>query len=205
MRDTVDAAAAAGTNLAFFGANQAFWQARVTPDPSGAPDRVVVCYKRADLDPIAAGTPGAATTRFEQSPVRRPPVDLIGQGYGGIVRGLSSMAVGPGITTFAPSIGLHVGEQLPGLIGEEVDVLHQGFTGIALGQTPMHVTEHSGLVLVGTTLWLSPLGDRVFDAGTFDYSWGLDPRYAAALPGFNAPAYAALTERILAWLGTSPG
>jgi len=204
MRDTVEAAARAGTNLAFFGANQAFWQARVTADPAGVPDRVVVCYKAAELDPVTASTPAAATSRFEQPPVNRPPETLLGQKYGGIVVGVSPMVVGPGMAVFAPTIGLHAGQQLPGLIGEEVDELHHAFDGIALGQTPMRVTEHSSLILVGTTLWISSLGERVFDAGTFDYAWGLDPRYAAALPGFDARAYAALTERVLGWLGATP-
>jgi hypothetical protein len=201
MRDAVDAAARSGTNLAFFGANQAFWQARLTDDAAATPDRVMICYKSADLDPITASDPSAATARFEQAPVNRPPSQLLGEKYGGIVAGVSAMQIGPGIATFAPGIGLHEGQVLPGLIGEEVDELHPAFHGIALGQTPMQVEEHPGSILVGTTLWINPMGDRVFDAGTFDYAWGLDPRYAAALPGFDAPAFSELTARILAWLG----
>ena len=53
-------------------------------------------------------------------------------------------------------------------------------------------------------LWINPSGGRVFDAGTFDFSWGLDPRYAAALPGFPATAFSQLTARILAWAGAEP-
>jgi len=56
--------------------------------------------------------------------------------------------------------------------------------------------------IAGTDKTYSPAGNRVFDAGTFDFSWGLDPRYAAALPGFPADAFTGLTARILAWLGT---
>jgi hypothetical protein len=201
MRDAVEAAARAGTNLAFFGANQAFWQARLGPSETGTANRVIVCYKSAARDPLAASDPGAATVRFEEPPVNRPPSRLVGQKYGGIVVGVTPMRIGPGITVFAPDIGLVPGQELPGLIGEEVDELHPGFHGLALGETPKTVVEHVSPILVGTTLWINPLGDRVFDAGTFDYSWGLDPRYAAALPGFPAAAFTQLTARILEWLG----
>jgi hypothetical protein len=204
MRDAVEAAAHAGTNLAFFGANQAFWQVRLRPDAAGTPAREIVCYKSASFDPVARLDPPAATVRFEDPPVNRPPALLIGQRYGGIIEPLLPMTIGPGITAFAPDLGLQPGEQLPGLIGEEVDELHRAFYGLALGETQVTVVEHPGQILVGTTVWISPLGDRVFDAGTFDYSWGLDPRYAAALPGFDADAFSGLTARVLAWLGALP-
>jgi hypothetical protein len=205
LRDSVEAAAAGGTNLGFFGANQAFWQVRLRADSAGVADRVVVCYKSAALDPLAAADPAAATARFGDPPVNRPPETLVGQKYGGIISALQPLTIGPGITTFAPEVGLRPGDQLPGLIGEEVDELHRGFTGLALGMTPLSVVEHPGQILVGTTVWQRPAGGRVFDAGTFDYSWGLDPRYAAALAGFDADAFSSLTARILAWLGALPG
>ena len=159
----------------------------------------------APLDPTAALDPAGATVRFEDPPVNRPPALMIGQKYGGIIESLLPMTMGPGISTFAPDVALRAGQRLPGLIGEEVDELHHSFSGLALGQTPLTVVEHPGTVLVGMTVWVSPLGNRVFDAGTFDYSWGLDPRYAAALPGFPAGAFSELTARILGWLGALPG
>jgi hypothetical protein len=205
MRDAVEGAARAGTNLAFLGANQAFWQVRLAPDAAGNSDRRVVSYKSAALDPLTASDPAGATGRFEDPPVNRPPSRLVGVKYGGIIGALYPLSVGPRIADFAPDTGLRPGQQLPGLVGEEVDELHHGFRGLALGQSPVPVREHPGLVLAGTTVRLSPLGDRVFNAGTFDYSWGLDPRYSAALPDFDANAFSELTARVLAWLGAVPG
>jgi hypothetical protein len=49
-----------------------------------------------------------------------------------------------------------------------------------------------------------PSGAHAFDAGTFDWSWGLDSRYAAALPGFPAAPFQELTAIILAWAGVIP-
>jgi hypothetical protein len=204
MRDAVERAAGTGANVAFFGANQAFWQVRLGPDAVGSWDRDITCYKSAALDPEAARNPAGATVRFGDPPVNRPPSLLIGEKYGGIIDSLLPMTIGSGIAHFAPNVGLSAGERLPGLVGEEVDELHPGFSGLPLGLTGLDVVEHPGEILVGTSVWINPRGGRVFDAGTFDYSWGLDPRYSADLPGFPAAAFSDLTARILAWLGTQP-
>jgi hypothetical protein len=204
IRDVVEAAAAGGTNLGFFGANQAFWQSRLEADASSRPDRVLVCYKAARFDPLTESSPGSATVRFEEAPVNRPPARLMGLEYAGVVVGLHAMVVGPGITLFDPQSPLRPGQELPGLIGDEVDEVSGSFSGVLLGATPVTVTEHPGTVIAGMSLWVAPSGNNVFDAGTFNFSWGLDPRYAAALPGFPAAAYQDLAARILAWLGARP-
>ena len=130
---------------------------------------------------------------------------MMGLQYGGVVAGIRPMVVGAGITTFDPSIGLRPGEALPGLVADEVDEALPAFSGVLLGATPLTVSEHPGTVTAGAGLWVGPTGDHVFDAGTFDFSWGLDPRYSAALPGFRAAAYERLTAEILAWLGARSG
>lgn len=204
MRDTVEAAAAGGTNLGFFGANQAFWQVRLEPADGGRQNPVVVCYKVARLDPVAAARPSEATVRFEEPPVNRPPSSLMGMEYAGEVTELQPMVVGAGITTFDPTSGLKSGQELPGLIGGEVDEPERSFSGVLLGATPVIVTQHAGTVTAGMSLWVGAAGNNVFDAGTFDFSWGLDPRYAAALPGFPADDFGNLVARVLAWLGAQP-
>ena len=204
MRDTINQASRSGLNLVFFGSNQAFWQVRLVPNAEGRPDRIIVCYKSPTLDPITANDPGATTTRFQDPPVLLPPKNLMGLEYGGIVGGIQPMVVGSGITTFAPDIGLRVGQQMPGLVADEIDQVPKGFNGVLLGATPILVREHPGMVIASAALWINPAGGRVFDAGTFDFSWGLDPRYSAALPGFPAQAYSQLTARILAWAGAQP-
>jgi hypothetical protein len=204
IRSAVDAAAAGGDGIAFMGANQAYWQVRLSPGSGGRADRVMTCYKSAALDPIAASHPADATVKFSEAPVLRPSSALIGQPYGGIVAGVTPMTVGPGITAFAPDLGLDPGQRLPGLIGEEVDVQNASFRGVALGATRHAVTEHGGTIVVGPSVWVRPAGGRIFDAGTFDYAWGLDPRYASALPGFPSVAFSDLTARILSWLAPAP-
>jgi hypothetical protein len=128
----------------------------------------------------------------------------MGLHYGGIVEGIQPMVIGAGMASFAPSVGLRLGQSLPGLIADEIDAVPSGFNGVLLGATSVNVREQNGAITAGAALWINPSGGRIFDAGTFDFSWGLDPRYSAALPGFPAEPFSQLTARILAWAGTQP-
>jgi len=203
-RDAFDAAQAAGVSILGMGANMAYWQVRLRPNSAGVPDRTVVCWKSFADDPLAAADPQGATIRFQDPPVNRPPRDLLGEPYGGIVEGLAPMVLGQDIVAFAPDSGLKPGQELPGLIGDEVDDASTMPGALLLSQTPV---KPRGLKpnVAGSSAWVTPSGAHVFDAGTFDWSWGLDPRYSAALPGFPAAGYAHLMADILAWAGAAPG
>ncbi|MFN8557916.1 MAG: DUF6605 domain-containing protein [Dehalococcoidia bacterium] len=61
MRDTVTAGRDRGMHMAWFGANNVYWQVRLEADPFGAANRVMVCYKDAALDPLAGSNPQVAT------------------------------------------------------------------------------------------------------------------------------------------------
>ena len=90
-------------------------------------------------------------------------------------------------------------------MGDEIDLLSRKAGALILGATPVTLVGHSPGI-AGASAWVTASGAHVFDAGTFDWSWGLDPRYAAALPGFPADSYARLMADILSWAGTpEPG
>jgi hypothetical protein len=165
MHDTFDAAAAAGVSIINFGANTAWWQARLAPDSSGIVDRTIVEYKNAALDPLASADPEGATTRFTELPKPRPARDLFGEDYGGIVAGLSPMDLGPDIAHFVPASGLVPGQQLPGLIGAEVDRASTQPRALILASTHVHLRGR-GDGQAGAAAWLNPNGAHVFDAGT---------------------------------------
>ncbi len=202
-RDAFDQAEARGVSILGMGANMAYMQVRLLPDSAGVPDRTVVCYKSLTRDPLAARDPAAATVRFQDPPINRPPKELLGEEYGGIVWGLASMVLGPDIARFAPNTGLRPGQRLPGLIGDEIDDASHQAGALLLSRTPVHPNGLRPNV-AGSSLWVTPSGAHVFDAGTFDWSWGLDPRWSAALPGFPARAYSQLMADILAWAGAYP-
>ena len=85
MRKNATAARDAGVSLAFFGANDMYWHVRLTSSPLGL-DRVVVCYKSATLDPLAASDPGAVTVRWRDAPLNQPEAQLMGEEYGGAAK-----------------------------------------------------------------------------------------------------------------------
>src|SRR5439155_2098714 len=76
MFDAVAAARDAGVNLAFFGGDEIRWQVRFEGSASGAPNRVLVCYKDAALDPIS--DPSLETVQWQQAPLSRPAQALSG-------------------------------------------------------------------------------------------------------------------------------
>src|SRR5947208_5622759 len=79
MYDAFVAARDAGVNLAFFGANAVYWQVRFEPSSSGVPNRVLVCYKDAAIDPVADRS--LKTVNWRDDPVNRPEQTLIGVQY----------------------------------------------------------------------------------------------------------------------------
>lgn len=200
-RDALDAAQATRVGILGMGANMGYWQVRLARASDGTPDRVVVCWKSAADDPLARTDPAEVTDSFGSSAIGRPIEDLLGEQYGGVVDGLRALVTGPGIAAFSPESGLRPGQRLPGLIGDEVDLASLDPGAQLLGVTPVTPHGHPP-AMAGASAWVAPGGAHVFDAGTFDWSWGLDPRYAAALPGFPADSFGRLMADILAWAGT---
>ncbi|HYM83303.1 MAG TPA: hypothetical protein VEY67_04045, partial [Candidatus Dormibacteraeota bacterium] len=89
------------------------------------------------------------------------------------------------------------------LLGGEIDALTDSAHGLPLTATT--IVSTAGVRVTPTAaLWISPDGAHVFDAGTFAWTWGLDPRYASGLPGFPSRAFEYLTAEILAWAGAPP-
>lgn len=202
QRDAFDAARAAGVSLLNMGANEASWQVRMRPEDNVA-DRIEVCWK--DIpDPIATVNPQLVTKRFAELPSPRPSSQLFGEDYAGIVSTISPMTLGPGIATFAPDSGLKPGESVPGLVADEVDYVTSLPGALVLSAT--HVATHASPDAVAGTTALVVGGAHLFDAGTLAWSWGLDPRYAAALPSFPADSWGRLMEDLLEWAGIAePG
>jgi len=204
MRDAVLAAESKGVGVVAFGANLAYRQVRLEPGRDGSASRTIVCYKDAALDPAARNDPQLATIEFGKLAVPKPARDLFGADWAGITNTTHPLVVTKGIESFAPGTGLRSGEALPALLGGELDQLADSGNGLALTETSL-VNTAGQSIRPTASLWVSPGGAHVFDAGTFAWTWGLDPRYAAALRGFPADAFAHLTADILAWAGTSPG
>jgi len=180
MRHDITAARDTGTSLAFFGGNDVYWHIRLLNSALGT-DRVVVCYKSATLDPVAQSDPLATTVRWEDPPLHDPEVGLLGLEYGGGVAATTPGEIASGSLPFLPNTALQVGSSIAGVIGGEYD--RQAKTGSPptlqlilsspLQCKPTSQCPASGMDTANASVYQTPSGAKVFDAGTFQWSWGL--------------------------------
>src|SRR5262249_20518832 len=119
MRRALLNARNAGTNLAFLGANAMYRHIRLAASPLG-PDRVVVCYKDATLDPMYGKDNAATTQNWRDPPDPRPESVITGVFYECNPVSAPYVVFDPENWIFA---GTHVrkGTSFPGLVGPEYD------------------------------------------------------------------------------------
>lgn len=180
MRDAYDNALRLGTNLAFMGANDGYWQMRYMVH------RVIVEYKSSLLDPDQNSA--AKTDLFRNLDPPKPECELIGvQHDEGEFGGFSEPYTVTAAATTDPwfvNTGLVPGETLPNLVGYEWDTAdptcpHPG----------VKVLFHydGGPANADAIRYSAPSGARVFSTGSLQFSWGLDGWFShtAAIPGLQ--------------------
>jgi hypothetical protein len=176
QRDAFDSALGKGTNLAFMGANDAYWQVRWSEST-----RTMVGYKD-QFDPIADRT--LATKRFRD--LGRPECEMLGVEYGTwatdneIDRAFTVTAAGAADPWFSGS-GLTAGTVLPESVGYEWDTADWPGCGATDRTILLHRdpeardvpdrAESTGADAVRST---APSGARIFAAGSLQFSWLLD-------------------------------
>jgi hypothetical protein len=79
--NTIAAARNMGINIAFMGANSAYWQSRIEPSPIG-PDRHLVIYRSALIDPETDWQ--KVTVEFENPRINTPPSLLTSETTAGV-------------------------------------------------------------------------------------------------------------------------
>lgn len=211
MRDHFTAARDAGVSLAFFGGNDSYWHVRLQSSPLGL-DREEVCYKSALLDPLATVDPQEATVRWRDAPVNQPENALLGEMYNGIIEGKWPLVLDAGAQPWLQGTLLHAGTAIPDLVTGEFDrVVQNGLTPSSLtilASSPLKCTTVTDLCPGGksvsnATLYTAPSGAKVFDAGTFQWQWGLDDD--SFLPGsarrpHSYPGFQQFTTNLIAYL-----
>jgi 6-phosphogluconolactonase (cycloisomerase 2 family) len=199
-RDGWGAARAHGVNLAFMGANTAYWQVRYQDD-----DRTMVSYKSLrDPEPDRA----LKTIQFRDLTPARPECELLGEQYAaadsedGQYFDYKVTAAGASDPWFAGS-GLRTGSLLDGVVGFEFDSV----------QPSCHVPPLTALLhwsgarsmAADAVRYRACSGSEVFDAGSLFFSWGLDswrdPEYGPPLwapPPRDSPALQRVMRNLIA-------
>lgn len=214
----VIAAAAAGVNLAFFGAATLVRHARLEASALGT-DRVEVDYRDAAEDPASqGGNPWEVTgNQWTSSPGGWNPQSLLGQVYSGYLapgRPDAAMTVLDAGSWLFHGTGLAAGASIPSVINSDIEHIDPA------GPTPpnLQVLAHSAIpasdVFTGQGLWngytysdvtyyTGPGGAGVFDSGDNIWVSKLLPCPSNA-PGCPSRAMRQMTANVLRLFGTGP-
>jgi hypothetical protein len=184
MYDAARAARDAGVSLGFFGANAVYWQVRFQPSARGVPNRVMVCFKDARLDP---GQGQRTTVNFRDPIVNRPEQLLVGIQFTSMVNygnNVDYVVADSGHWAYAGT-GFADGDTSRGLVGYEMDRSMSNYplpasTSRALLSNSPFVNVDGIADTANSSLYVAPSGAVVFAAGTISWSSGLDDLYSGS-------------------------
>nr|WP_261404509.1 DUF4082 domain-containing protein [Chenggangzhangella methanolivorans] len=207
QRANVEAARAAGVNLAFFSGNECYWKIRWEPstDPSATPYRTMVCYKEtrenAKTDPSATWTGTWRDPRFSPpSDGGRPENALTGTIFQVDSYRLDTIRIPYAQSRFRFWRNTSVANLTPGQTAslvtnylgyewdEDVDngfrpagLIDLSLTTVAVGTylRDYGLTLGSANATHSMTLYRGSGGGLVFGAGTVYLVWGLDAQHDA--------------------------
>ncbi len=188
MRDGVEYLRGQGVGLAFFEADDAYWQARLEPDSMGATNRTVVSYKVStynhDLarDPLYGQDNSRVTAQFRDPVVHRPENALLGEMFSDVVHGRHGfpwkVASPSTASTFMNDTGLTAGQEYGcALVGYEWDkVFNNGATpqGLQILSTSTTSNDTGQADISNTTVYTAPSHALVFDTGSVYWTSALD-------------------------------
>ena len=179
MYDAAVTARDAGVHLGFFGADNVYTQIRFEPSSTGIPNRVIVCYRDAAIDPNT--NPALETVNWRDAPLNRPEQRLLGVQFISQVEWSNGffknyIVSNAGHWVYAGS-GFANGESVRGLLGYEADGYFSSFpapdavpgTFVLLSNSPYSAGT------ANSSIYQAPSGAWVFSAGTIHWSWALDP------------------------------
>jgi putative cell wall-binding protein len=196
MFTTAEQARDAGIGLTSLGADNVYWRVRYEDGPGGTPDRVLVCYRIADLDPV----PDATNKTILFRDLGRPEQELLGEMYaapGGVVPASHSWVVKAASHWFYRGTGLANGDSIPAMVGGETDQRQPGYPlpqardYSVVAQSPT-VDGNGDPAIAESTLYTAPSGAAVFDAGSLKYTRALGQS------GYTYPQAQAMTTNLLA-------
>jgi hypothetical protein len=211
MRDAAERGRDQGVNLAFWGGNDLYWQARLEPEKDGNPLRTMVLYRIPGQDPLAKTDPANASAMFVDPQLERPQNSLTGTIFGGFIEnppGVPWVVAKTAPEQLLAGTGLTQGDSVPALTGKECDTaVDNGFQPkglIILAASPMRDKEGQ-MIICDTTWYQAGSGAYVFNAGTLSWTGVLD-NFGHHNPGLHADQrLIMLMKNMLNIFGVLPG
>ena len=198
MFDTIAADRNQGINLAFLGANNAYWQTRLSSSPIGKNRRVIV-YRKAIEDPVTINR--EVTVEFQDPRVNTPPNLLTGTRTRGVhVFGNLHAVNIPKWLKISPKAtinGVSGDTEIDGIVNNPAQPpnVHILFTGKlsfrdVIPSTDEEVSRLKKLPIEQTVWFTTPSGAAVFDAALTTWTCNL-------LPSCISYAVGPATEKIM--------
>jgi hypothetical protein len=169
IRDAFENALAAGTNLAFMGSNDAYWNVKY--EDGG---QTIFTYKSM-YDP----NPDVATKTAMFREIGRPECLLEGVQHADIRvldHPLDYTVTSAGASDpWLAGTGFLAGDRIAGVVGREHDSLADYPGCVKPGETVLFHYDGGGVDLNGDAIrYTAPSGARVFSSGAQEFSWALD-------------------------------
>jgi len=182
MYNAAASARDSGVNLAFLGADDVSWQVRYARSASNVPDRILICYKSATLDPVQNNT---VTVHFRDPQVNMPEQLLVGGTSTAEQLGASGatpvayVVQNPTNWVYA-NTGAFNGETVPNVVGYEIDSYVSTYpsptaaagTYQILSNSPI-VNTNNTTVYQNSTIYQAASGAWVFSGATIEWGWAL--------------------------------
>ena len=232
QRANVEAARAAGVDLAFFSGNESFWKTRWEPstaDGSSTDHRTLVCYKETHANAKIDPEPNVWTGTW-RDPRFSPPADG-GRPENAVTGTMFRVNSGTSAIDVPAADGrmriwrnTSVASQAPG----QTATLTDGTLGYEWDEAPENGVRPAGLVQLSSTtrsgvqilqdfgstygsgtathhltMYKAPSGALVFGAGTIQWSWGLDGNHDRG-SSTPDPRMQQATVNVLADMGAQP-
>jgi hypothetical protein len=200
MYNGLQLALKATVNVAFLGANNLWWRARLEGRTATGEPASQVVYRSAAEDPNHA----VPTILWQAAAPPRIPAAVLGQSHAaiGVRGGLQLIAPEP---WFTAGTALSAGALLPGAVGNEAD----GFVAGAPNPPSTRIFAAGllkgsyGTVMTTVSFSTMPSGAAVFAAGTTDWACAPTGRCGGrTVPAATASAIGTMTRNVLVALST---
>jgi len=193
--DAVERARDNGVHLAFFGANTAFWQIRLTDNPASGDHRVMDIYKNAGIDPEPVFRNKTLTFRA----LGRAEQQLTGVQYATYGRRSDDTDFIARNTShwIYQNTGLSSGDRISGIVGVEIDRVFSDFPVAdaeqftVIGRSPFQGVEFPNPVNSEAVVYRAASGAWVFASGTLLWTQGLNR------PGLRSEPLRQMTRNLL--------
>jgi Abnormal spindle-like microcephaly-assoc'd, ASPM-SPD-2-Hydin len=195
MRTNLQGYINGGAHMGFFSANNVYNRIRWANSSSGQPDRTVICYKDASLDPQSP-----PTIQWRSLSPSQPENALLGVMQNGVandrpfeVNDASSwIYAGTGLLNYVSGTPVTSGSgqnAIAGIVGYEFDERAANASSLSsftsyepaglqqVAHSNVPASDNGVAAFSDATVYTATSGAIVFSAGTIQWSWGLDRGY----------------------------